>query len=470
MTAIRLTVACCIALCSTAAIAAELARPNILFHPNILYILTDDMGYADAGFMGATDVQTPQLDVLAKEGLVLTRHYAMHICSPTRAALLTGRHPIRYGLQQSVYHPSSGHGLPLDEILLPQTLKKAGYRTYAFGKWHLGVEDGHKPHQRGFDYFYGLLGGSFDYNTHLFREEIDWWRNDEQIDEPGYSTTLLGKDAARIIRNDAGTAPLFLYLAFNAPHSPYQAPPAAIAKAESENRKLTKRETFASMIEEVDRSVGVVIDALRETRLLDNTIIVFSSDNGGSHSNAHSSNAPLRDGKWWLYEGGVRVPTFVRWPGHVPAGERSDAIVSATDWYPTFAKLVGQPMRQDAPVDGRDILSTLTGEAVSPHADELLLSITNTQKSVLSGKWKLVLNGPHEQLINHKKLKAGRTHHDTAIEPVELYDLSKDESEKRNVASEHPEIVKRLESMILEKQPQMVMPIREQTRKKKRGK
>src|SRR5262245_51473383 len=284
--------------------------------PNILYIVADDLGWKDVGFHGS-DIRTPTLDALAAKGAKLEQFYAQPMCTPTRAALMTGRYPFRYGLQTAVIPQGHTYGLATDEWLLPDALKDAGYKTAIIGKWHLGHADQKFwPRQRGFDYQYGPLIGEIDYFSHKVDGKIDWYRNGEVVDEEGYSTTLLGNEAVKLIEAHDPAKPLFMYLAFNAVHTPYQAPQAYLDRYKS--IADPSRRAYAASATAMDEEVGRVVDALAAKKMLDNTLIVFQSDNGGTRDAMFAGaitdmskvvlpadNGPYRGGKGTLYEGGT---------------------------------------------------------------------------------------------------------------------------------------------------------------------
>ncbi|MCZ6462872.1 MAG: arylsulfatase, partial [Proteobacteria bacterium] len=290
------------------------ARPR---QPNVLLILADDLGWNDVGYHGS-EIRTPHLDALATEGVRLESFYVQPYCSATRAALLTGRYPMRMGLQKGLIRPWEKDGLPLEERTLAEALKGAGYATAALGKWHLGAaREAYLPLWRGFDHHYGHYNGAIDYFTHELYGGLDWHRNGIAVDEEGYATDLLADEAVRWIRRVDPGRPFFLYLAFNAPHSPLQAPD------EQRDRYPEiddpRRRIYAAMVSALDDGVGRIVAALEEDGRLDDTIVVFASDNGG-HPKAEGDNTPLRGQKGNAYEGGIRVPAFVFWRGRLPAG------------------------------------------------------------------------------------------------------------------------------------------------------
>jgi arylsulfatase A-like enzyme len=328
--------------------------------PNIVYILADDMGYADAGFNGGTDIKTPHLDQLARDGANLKSFYAQPVCSPTRAALLTGRYPSHTGVY-GVVRPNAPWGLPLEERTLPQALRSVGYETAIVGKWHLGESaPAYLPTRRGFDHQYGLWFGNIDYFTHLRDGVLDWHRNDEPSHDEGYTTHLIAREAVQRIRAKKSGQPLFLYVAFNAVHDPHQVPDSYLAPyAHLEG----VRRTYAGMLAAMDEAVGQILAALDQAGLRENTLVIFSSDNGGASPGKVTSNGPLRAGKGTIYEGGVRVCASARWPGHIAAGSVIHEPLHIVDWFPTLLKLAGAPAAQPLPVDGRDLWPVLTRKA-----------------------------------------------------------------------------------------------------------
>lgn len=400
--------------------------------PNIVYFLVDDMGYADAGFNGGKDFRTPNMDALAKSGAVLTDFYVQPVCSPTRSALLTGRYPTHTGVY-SIVGPTDKWGLGLDERLLPQALKESDYTTAICGKWHLGkFEPDYLPTHRGFDHQYGCWGGALSYNDHVRMKAIDWYRQDEPSSDEGYTTHLIAKESCRIIDEQPAGKPLFLYVPFNAVHSPYQVP---------ENYKqpytsLSKtRQTMGGLLATVDEAIGQVVAALDKKGIRDNTLIIFSSDNGGVFPGKYTDNGPLRAGKGTIYEGGVRVCAFATWPGRIPAGVRIKEPIHIIDWYPTLLKLVGGSLTQKLHIDGKDIWPVLTQNAQSPHDELLLIGSKPGMAALRVGDWKLLRNASSKD--------AEESNEDASPTEVttELYNLADDISEQHNLASSQPEKV-----------------------------
>jgi arylsulfatase A-like enzyme len=420
--------------------SAELAKPNIV------YFLIDDMGYADCGFNGGTDIRTPNIDKLAKAGAVLKAFYEQPVCSPTRAALMTGRYPTHTGVY-TIVRPGAKWGLPLAERLLPQALREAGYTTAICGKWHLGeFEKAYQPTQRGFDHQYGHFFGALDYFTHVRDGKPDWYRDDQPLVEEGYTTHLLAKEACRLIQAQPADKQLFLYVPFNGVHSPYQVPE---SYKQPYQALPPPRRTLAGMLAAVDEAIGQITAALAAKGMDTNTLIICSSDNGGVSPGRVTLNTPLRAGKGTIYEGGVRVAAFARWPGKIPAGITIEEPLHIVDWYPTLLKLAGAPAEQKFAPDGRDIWPVLTQGAKSPH-DAILLCSARGPKTVAirMGDWKLLVNpssGDSEEA-------EGAGEQDAQGGGIELYNLAKDIAEKQNLAAAQPERVKamraRLDTML----------------------
>lgn len=391
--------------------------------PNIVVILADDLGSADLGYRGS-DIKTPNIDALAAGGVRLESFYGMPAGTPARAALMTGRHPMRYGLQTMVISPSQTYGLATEERTLAQALQEAGYRTAMVGKWHLGHADRqYWPQNRGFGHFYGTLVGEVDHFTKEIGGLVDWQRNGQFLKEDGHSTTLIGNEAVRIIEADDGSKPLFLYVAFLAPHAPYQAPADYVDRYKSIADE--KRRTYAAMITALDDQVGRIVAALDKKGMRDNTVIVFASANGGAK--APASNGNFRDGKGSLHEGGVRVPAIVNWPGKLEPRVSHEPL-HVVDLMPTLLTLAGAHASSARPLDGKDIWATLASGAPSPHED-ILINVESFRGALRKGDWKLV-----------KVYQMPGT--------VELYNLASDPGEKNNVAPQHWDLVHELEARL----------------------
>jgi len=416
-----------------AALIAQTNSPR----PNIIYIVADDLGWKDVGFHGS-DIKTPNIDKLAQQGARLEQFYVQPMCTPTRAALMTGRYPFRYGLQTLVVPTPGKYGLPTDEWLLPQALKEAGYRTEMVGKWHLGHADPkYWPRQRGFDYHYGAVLGEIDYYTHASSNVRDWYRNNKPVNEQGYVTQLLGRDAvARIMQQDPKT-PLFLYLAFTAPHAPYQAPKEYLEKYKDITDPT--RRGYAAMISSMDDEIGKVVAALERKKMRDNTLIVFMSDNGGnalamfsgdadvSNLKLPADNGPYRGGKGTLYEGGTRVAALANWPGRIKPGD-VNGIIHVADMFPTLGSLAGANAKKDKPLDGVNVWGTISENQTSPR-HEVVYNIEPFRGGVREDDWKLIWRTPLPQAL-------------------ELYNLAQDPSEKNNLAEKNPQKVAELQKRI----------------------
>ena len=397
--------------------------------PNIIYFLIDDLGYADCGFNGGQDIRTPNIDKLAKEGAVLKSYYVQPVCSPTRSALMTGRYATHTGVY-NVVRPGAPWGLPLAERLLPQALKEVGYTTAITGKWHLGeFQSDYTPTRRGFDHQYGHYFGALDYFTHDRDGKMDWYRNDKPLSEEGYTTHLVAKEASRLIREQATDKPLFLYVPFNGIHSPHQVPD---SYTEPYKNLPKLRQSIAGMLSAVDEAIGQITAALTEKGLRENTLIIFSSDNGGPGPGSATMNTPLRAGKGTLYEGGIRVCSFATWPGKIPAGITINEPMHAVDWYPTLVKLTGAPPAQALAPDGLDIWPVLTQGAKSPHEALLLPGMAPDKMALRMGDWKLLLNATDKDAEEAKGSEK-------AIGKMELYNLANDIAEKNNLAKTQPE-------------------------------
>lgn len=401
-------------------LAACLAASAAAAPPNVVFFLIDDLGSGDCGFAGGTEIKTPRIDSLAKEGTILEALYVQPVCSPTRACLMTGRYPTRTGVY-SIVRPHAPWGLPLGERTLAQALKAAGYQTAICGKWHLGeFEPAYRPTARGFDRQYGHYYGAIDYFTHTGAGDRDWYRDDEPLAEEGYSTELIAAEACRIIAGRDASKPLFLYVPFNGVHSPFQVPDRHLAPyaaiADGRRRKV------AGMLAAVDEAIGRIVDSLAQAGLREETLILFSGDNGGPRP---GTNGLLRDFKGSLYEGGIRTSGFATWPGRIPAGGRTPEPIHTVDWFPTIVKLAGGSLDGGQPLDGRDVLPVITSGAKSPH-EAILVATSPARAAVRIGHWKLIATG----------------------EQNELYDLATDLGERTNRAAAEPEKVRAMRARL----------------------
>jgi len=338
--------------------------------PNIIFIMADDLGYADLSCYGRPDFDTPHIDRLAREGMRFTQAYANSaVCSATRTALITGRYQYRLpvGLEEPLSGPGVHMGLPPQHPTLPSVLRKSGYETTLIGKWHLGWLPDYGPLQSGYDHFYGFRGGALDYFTHKAGTGVaasdDLWDQDAQVHEAGYLTDLLGNRAVSMLRGYGQSGQtFFLSLHFNAPHWPWEGP-----GDEAESRRISglrdydggSQKTYANIVKAMDEQVGRVLDVLASTNLAENTIVIFTSDNGGER---FSDTWPFTGKKSELLEGGLRIPAIVRWPGRVPSAV-SEQVMITMDWLPTLLEAAGAKPDSAYPSDGMSLLSTLTKRA-----------------------------------------------------------------------------------------------------------
>ena len=395
--------------------------------PNILLILVDDLGYGDVGVQGCKDFATPHMDSIAKAGWRFTNGYvAAPVCGPSRASLLTGRHPCRILPYEGNPPPGSDTGLPLAHKLMSDYLKQSGYRTAALGKWHLGESPRHHPLARGFDEFYGFLAGMHSY---LKAEDEKWGpllRGREKTGLEKYLTFALADEACAFIRRKA-PEPYFLYLAFNAPHVPLEAPDDYLAK--SKHLADPRRRAFAAMTMALDDAIGRVLATVRESGQEQNTLVVFLSDNGaalipGSAENG-GCNDPLRGSKAQLWEGGIRIPFFMQWTGHFAAGKVEDTPISSLDLLPTLLAVAGTPAPSDAKFDGLNLLPWLAGESAAPARERLYWKFGPLQYAVREGDLKLVRVNAEKGLFNLQQ-DVGEKNDRTAQRPTLARQLDTD--------------------------------------------
>jgi arylsulfatase A-like enzyme len=421
--------------------------------PNLIYILADDLGWNDVGYHGS-EIRTPHIDRLAAAGAKLEQFYVQPVCTPTRAALMTGRYPARLGMSLGVIKPGSIYGLPLEEKTLAQKLAEAGYTTAITGKWHLG--NGSRPYlptSRGFAHQYGFYLGATDYFTHERDGGLDWHRDDRALREEGHTTDLIAAEAVRIIERQPADKPLFLYVTFNAPHTPLQPKPEELARYASIEDK--KRRPYAALVTHMDEAIGRIVDALEKRGLRKRTLIAFSSDNGGNLPAA--SNRPLRDQKGSVYEGGVRVPALAVWPGQISAGTVVNEPLHIVDWHATFLRLAeAKHMDPKHPLDGRDLWPAVRGEKrARPIHEEILINAAPGTGALRRGDWKLVVNGqlrfkdespgPNFSWADLLK-KSGLPAEDATRQKIELFNLAEDPNEARDLSTARPEVVRELQA------------------------
>ena len=396
----------------------------------MLLILVDDLGYGDLSSYGAKELDTPHVDRLMGRGMRFSQFYAnCPVCSPTRAALLSGCYPDAVGVPGVIRtHSKSSWGyLDPETVLLPAVLKRAGYRTAMVGKWHLGLAEPNLPNQRGFDFLWGYLGDMMDdYYDHR-RHGINYMReNTTTIDPKGHATDLFTDAACRWLKQYDESEPFFLYLAYNAPHSPIQPPADWLAGYRAKHPDVPeKRAKLAAFVEHMDAGIGRVLDTLKQTGHGENTLVLFTSDNGGAPYHG-ADNGPLSGGKQEMLEGGIRVPMCAVWPGKTAPGSRSGRAAVTMDLFPTICEAAGVNFNQ--PIDGRSILPTLLGEQQPPE-DRYLFWVrleggrryhSQPYYAVRRGNWKLLQNTPDE--------------------PFRLYNLQEDPKETTDLSSEHPKI------------------------------
>ena len=462
--------------------AADAPKPAA--KPNLVIILTDDMGYADLKAFGDSEISTPHLDRLAAEGTKFTSAYTVApICVPSRMGLMSGKFAARFGVFNNVYTPEQNQ-LWMQQTTLADVLKARGYRTANIGKWHLsGNSSGHSgddlggfqfkpPHERGFDEFVGITGGmnTFWKGTELARLKDGKY---ERFKSPDYLTDFFGTEACEFIERNK-SQPFFLYLAFNAPHAPLHGLDEDQAVIRNKDISADRRK-YAAMIRAIDRNVGCLMDKLRELGLADNTLTVFANDNGGGGNNIHEHtrntaiNRPYRGHKFDVWEGGVRIPFIMHWPGQVPAGKTFDGIVSTVDVFPTFAKAAGASVPSDSAkaestVDGVDLLPFVKGEK-SGHAHDTLCwqqriwAKSNERKPGGPGYPALFYNLAVRR-GDWKAVKLDQSFDGTNdFRPWELYDLSRDPAELNDLATEFPDKVKELSAAFFAWQKQMPKPV-----------
>ena len=417
--------------------------------PNILVVLCDDLGYNDVGFNGSKDIKTPELDKLAHGGTIFTSAYVAHpFCGPSRSAILTGRYPHFTGTAYNLFQNSSEEdadnmGVPIEETYMSKILQEAGYYTSAVGKWHLGAAPKFHPNKRGFNNFYGFLGGGHEYFPEqyhkTYQEQLnkgnknirDYLKplehNGRDVEETEYLTDAFSREAIRDIKIAAEKKkPFFIYLAYNAPHVPLQAKAEDLKKFA--NIKDKDRRTYAAMVYAVDRGIGQIVRNLKETKQYENTLIVFLSDNGGNTDHG-ANNYPLKGTKGDTWEGGYRVPMFFHWPKKIDGKKHYDFPVSALDLYPTFVQLAKTKVSSNKKLDGKDIMADVLAGTDS-YKDKMIYSLRYREGysdvGGRQGDWKITR---------------------MANEPWGLFNIKQDIGEKKNLSGRYPEL---LEKMVAE--------------------
>lgn len=427
--------------------------------PNIIIMVADDLGWSDVGFHGG-EIDTPSLDRLAREGVELSRFYTTPICSPTRAALMTGRDPMRLGVAYAVLMPWTNAGIHPDEHFMPETFLQAGYQTAMVGKWHLGhALQAYHPNARGFEHFYGHLHTEVGYFPPFANQGgKDFQHNGVSIERDGYESYILGDEVSRYIRERDADKPFFVYMPFIAPHTPLDAPEdlkekyadledsrlPARSKNTDESRKMNRlmgvpsaRPMYAAVVDGMDRAIGKVLATLDEEGIADNTIVLFFSDNGGAaYATGGADNVPLRGGKGETWEGGIRVVSVMRWPQRLNAGGKMNQIMSAMDVFPTLAEAAGlTPANKQFELDGRSMWPAVSEGQRMPREDLLFFA----SETPIRGSFMLTAFNDHWKLVQEVQqglLSATVTNY--------LFRIGDDPNEYNNLASEYPDVVAHL--------------------------
>ena len=439
-----------------------LPAANALDRPNVIIMVADDLGWNDVGFHDG-DIDTPSLDMLAKQGVTLNRFYTTPICSPTRAALMTGRNAMRLGVAYGVILPWDNTGVHPDERFLPESFLAAGYQTAMVGKWHLGhAQQTYHPNNRGFEHFYGHLHTEVGYYPPFANQGgRDFQQNGTSINDQGYETDLLADEASRYIQERDRDKPFFLYLPFLAPHTPLDAPQELqdkyreintnLAPARSDQTDGTRRLSalllrpsarpmYAAVVDAMDQAIGQVLSTLDNEGIADNTIVVFFSDNGGAaYSVGGADNAPLRGGKGETFEGGIRVVSLMRWPDRLAPGKKMSSIMTVMDIMPTLAEAANIPLLSGFPLDGRSLWPAIVNDTPSPRDDYVFFASETPiyghfNLTIFNDEWKLV------QEIDQEQVTTTVTNH--------LFRISEDPNEHNNLAAVHPAVVADLSARI----------------------
>ncbi|RKU36291.1 N-acetylgalactosamine 6-sulfate sulfatase [Candidatus Poribacteria bacterium] len=406
--------------------------------PNILLILADDHGYGDLSVHNGPSIQTPNLDRIAAGGTRFTRFYAnSSVCSPSRASLMTGRFPDKVGVPGVIRtHAENNWGyFHQDAVTLPSMLKRKDYHTALIGKWHLGLETENHPCRRGFDHFHGFLGDMMDdYYTHLRDNNNYMRRGFDTITPRGHATELFTEWSAEFLQAQTqSSSPFFLYLAYNAPHTPIQPPDEWVARVREREPDISpQRAKYIALVEHMDAGIGRVLDTLEETGQLSNTLVIYTSDNGGDMKvGAH--NGPLRGQKGDMYEGGIRVPACAMWPGHIPEGYVTDQVAMLIDLFPTACEVADVPLTHE--LEGRSIWPTLQGEQ-QDFSERVLYWLRR------EGSQRFLGQCQHAVRLGDIKLL-----HNSPFEPLELYNLSTDALETTNNAQTEAELFREMSGL-----------------------
>jgi arylsulfatase B len=430
--------------------------------PNVIVMVADDLGWNDVGFHGG-DIDTPSLDRLAAEGVELNRFYTTPICSPTRAALMTGRDPIRFGIVYGVIFPWDTIGVHPGEHFMPQSFQTAGYQTAMVGKWHLGhAQMTYHPNERGFEHFYGHLHTEVGFFPPFANAGgKDFQRNGVSIDDQGYETFLLADEVSRYIRERDTSKPFFVYMPFIAPHTPLDAPQElqdkykdintdlepSRAKGTDETRRMSKlmlrpsaRPMYAAVVDGMDQAIGQVLDTLDSEGIADNTLVLFFSDNGGAaYSVGGADNVPLRGGKGETFEGGIRVVSAMRWPGVIEPGNKVNSIMTAMDVFPTLAEAAGVATQNRRKLDGNSLWPAISEGVMQPREDYVFFASETPiyghfNLTAFNDEWKLI------QEVEQDQLSTTVTHY--------LFRIQDDPNEYNNLATLHPDVVQEMSRKI----------------------
>ena len=406
--------------------------------PNIIVIVADDLGYGEVACHGKQEIPTPRIRSIAQNGVCFSNGYVTcPVCSPTRAGLITGRYQQRFGHEFNpgpAAQAEDNFGLPLDQVTLADRLKKLGYATGMVGKWHLGYKNEFRPLKRGFDEFFGFLGGAHSYVDSQADSNNPIYRGNEPVEEKSYLTDAFGREAVAFIDRHK-QHPFFLYLTFNAVHAPLQAPDKYLSRFSGTSDE--RRKTFAAMLSALDDNVGSVLDKLAQEKLDENTLVFFIGDNGGPTPRTSSGNGPLHGFKAQVWEGGIRVPYMVQWKGKLPAGKIYDQPVTSLDIVPTAVAAAGGAIAESQPLDGVDLLPYLSGQkSGSPH--ENLYWRFGPQWAIRQGDWKLL-----------KPPQGG----------VQLYDLARDVGEEHDLAAQKPELASQLQKTFDQWNTELKVPL-----------
>ncbi|VXA99671.1 sulfatase-like hydrolase/transferase [Maribacter litoralis] len=414
-------------------------QANTKSKPNIIVILTDDQGWLDVGFNGATDIPTPNLDALAKDGVIFNNGYVSHpYCSPSRAGLLTGRYQARFGHDCNMPYDGENDasvGTPLSEKMISEALKEQGYATSAIGKWHVGDHPSLQPPNQGFDHWFGFAGGSMNYWGKSNGPLRTIFRNNVEVPEKelSYLTDDFTKEAITFMEENKGS-PFFIYLAYNAPHAPDHATKQYLE--ETKHIEYGGRSVYAAMVNGVDAGVGKINSYLQDNGLKENTILVFLSDNGGRAN--HASNGPNRGHKGMLFEGGIKVPFFMVWKNRIKADIKYDEVVSSLDLFPTLLSAAGGKTENEKQLDGVDLLPFLEHVNEQPHETLFWRSVGGFEYAVRHHEYKL-----YKSAYKNKTM---------------LFNLKTDALERYDIATKHPEIVSKLEALYMEWDSKNVAP------------